>query len=135
MLVAIVRFPEVPVDRQVDFEAWFDWSNNELSEAGGLTKRRLLRAPDGSYTAIVEHASEDTFASMHATGVAARVQSRLAKILAEVPQATKYEVVADLPAGGSCCGGHGGEGRGSGHHTSSVSLLEAPASGGCCRDA
>ena len=55
MFVAIARFPEVPTEREAEFRAWFAWSNDLLRDIDGLQGRRLLRAPDGSYTALVEH--------------------------------------------------------------------------------
>ena len=57
MFVAIAQFPEVPTEREEEFQAWFAWSNGQLHEIDGLRGRRLLRAADGTYTALVEHAS------------------------------------------------------------------------------
>ncbi|MHB8184592.1 MAG: hypothetical protein ACYDDU_00645 [Dermatophilaceae bacterium] len=58
-------FPTVPAELDKDFRDWFAWSNDQLREfawsndqlreTAGLKGRRLLRAPDGSYTALVEH--------------------------------------------------------------------------------
>ena len=104
MFVAIARFPEVPFDREAEFRAWFAWSNGQLRGIDGLRGRRLLRAEDGSYTALVEHENADTFAAMHTTAVASRVHARLAGVLDHEPAATKYEVVVDLARSGSCCG-------------------------------
>jgi len=134
MFVAIARFPDVSAERRAGFEAWFAWSNNELREVDGLTGRRLLRASDGTYTAVVEHESAQTFAAMSATGVAAHVQSRLKRILKEVPQAATHEVVVDLATSGSCCGGRGGDGGGGAHQGAALAGVTAAAvSGGCCR--
>lgn len=115
MFVAIARFPEVPGQREEEFQAWFAWSNEQLREIDGLTGRRLLRAADGTYTAIVEHQSAATFAAMHTTEAASQVHARLGEILEGEPVATKYEVVVDLAKSGSCCGGGGGQ---SGHDQS-----------------
>jgi heme-degrading monooxygenase HmoA len=109
MFVAIARFPEVPSPREEEFLAWFAWSNGQLGEIDGLVGRRLLRAADGAYTALVEHQSAETFAAMHTTEAASQVHARLREILEGEPAATKYEVVVDLPKPGSGCGGGGGE--------------------------
>jgi len=100
MFVAIAQFPEVPTEREEEFRAWFAWSNGQLREIDGLQGRRLLRAADGTYTALVEHQSADTFAAMHLTEVASHVHARLGQVLRGEPMATKYEVVADLAKSG-----------------------------------
>lgn len=134
MLIAIARFREVPADRRAGFEAWFDWSNNELREAEGLLGRRLLRASDGTYTEVAEHQSEQTFAAMNATGVAAHVQSRLRRILKEVPQIATHEVVHDLATSASCCGGTGSDQRRAALEGTALKAANATAApGGCCR--
>lgn len=103
MFVALVRFPTVPAERDGEFVDWFNWSNGALRETSGLRQRRLLRGSDGSYSAVVEHESAETFAAMHNTDQARLAQARLAEILDEHPQATTFEVAADLEASGSCC--------------------------------
>jgi len=72
MFVAIARFPEIPTEREEEFQAWFAWSNDQLREIDGLKGRRLLRAPDGTYMALVEHKTSETFDAMHATEAASR---------------------------------------------------------------
>lgn len=68
-----------------------------------------MRAADGTYTALVDHQSPETFAAMHLTKVAALVHARLGHVQTE-PMATPYEVVSDFAKSGSCCGGDGGHG-------------------------
>lgn len=128
MHIAIARFPTVPAERDEDFRDWFAWSNEQLRETAGLKARRLLRAPDGSYTALVEHESAETLAAMHAAEPVTMIHERLAQILNDAPQATKFEVVVDYPTSGQCCGG------GAGAVSHEANLL-APASGGCCHEA
>jgi len=136
MFVAIARFPEVPTEREAEFRAWFAWSNDQLRDIDGLRGRRLLRASDGSYTALVEHKSAETFAAMGATEVASRVLALLAELLLEELGATTYEVVADLANSGSCCGGAGGHGDQRRHDLALVGVgAEAQVAGGCCRGA
>jgi heme-degrading monooxygenase HmoA len=131
MFVAITSFPEVPTDRRGEFQAWFAWSNTQLRGMDGLEGRRLLRTTDGAYVALVEHHSAETFAAMHTTDQATRVQLRLAEILTDWPQAAQYEVVVELPASGSCCGGGG-----HGHPQEAVAEAGAglQVAGRCCQD-
>jgi len=131
MFVEIAQFPEVPAARVEDFQAWFAWSNGQLREIDGLQDRRLLRATDGTYTALVEHRSADTFAAMKLSGVAALAQARLGQILHGEPMATDYEVVADLARPGSCCGGgHGGQ-----DGAAAGGRVDLQVAGGCCQGA
>jgi heme-degrading monooxygenase HmoA len=114
MFVATARFPEVAFEREAEFLAWFAWSNGQLRGIDGLRGRRLLRAQDGSYTALVEHENADTFAAMHATDVAARVHARLREVLDDEPVTTAFDVVENLAKSGACCAGgagHDGHGR------------------------
>lgn len=126
MLVAVVRFPHVPAERDADFREWFGWSNDQLSDAVGLSSRRLLHGDGMDYVALVEHESAATFAQMHGTAVAKEVQRRLHQVLDDEPQAEMYEVVEDATVRG-CCGGR--------HHTGAeISAEVSPAvQGGCCQ--
>jgi len=103
MFIALVTFPEVPADRETAFRSWFAWSNEELAGVHGLQSRRLLRARNGGYSALVEHESEATFSAMHAMPEVAEIQARLREIVPEPPSATQLEVVSGEVAG-SCCG-------------------------------
>lgn len=125
MHIAIARFPTVPAERDQDFRDWFAWSNDQLRDTAGLKARRLLRAPDGSYTALVEHESADTFAAMHTAEPVSKIHERLGQIVDDGPEATKYDVVVDYPTSGGCCGG----GAGAGSHEAAP---QARVSGGCC---
>jgi len=55
MYISIASFAVVPAERDQDFRDWFASSNNVLRGSAGLKTRRLLRAADGSYTALTEH--------------------------------------------------------------------------------
>lgn len=104
MLVAIVRFPPVPTERDADFRAWFAWSNDEMGDVDGLVGRRLLRGGDGAYVGLIEHDSPATFEQMHAGPTAEKVQRRLHELLGQPPHAETYDVV-NAPAKAGCCGG------------------------------
>ena len=134
MFVATAHFPEVPTEREEEFQAWFAWSNGQLRGIDGLQGRRLLRAADGSYIALVEHKSAETFAAMHLTEVAQLVHARLGDVLGDEPLATKYEVVADLAKSVSCCGGGGGHGGQEGHEPAAGGTgVRLQVAGGCCQ--
>lgn len=109
MFIAVIRFPEIPTDREAEFREWFDWSNQQLVDAHGLRSRRLLRSATGEYAALVEHDSSATFAAMHSQPIVAQIQARLHEVVPAGPQATQYDVVADSAgqeagsAAGACC--------------------------------
>jgi heme-degrading monooxygenase HmoA len=135
MFVAIARFPRIPTEREEELHSWFAWSNDQLREIEGRQGRRLLRAIDGTYTALVEHKSAETFDAMHATEAAARVHARLAEVITGQPQATKYEVVVDFTKAEPCCGG-GGQGDHGAHRRASVGVSAGlQMAGGCCQGA
>jgi len=125
MHIAIARFPAVPAERDNDFRDWFAWSNDQLRGTEGLMARRLLRAPDGSYTALVEHEDATTFAAMHTKNSVTVIQEGLRQILTDAPQATSYDVVVDSSTAKKCCGGHGAD--------SHEGATPAHGSGGCCQ--
>jgi len=125
MHIAIARFPAVPAERDKDFRDWFAWSNDQLRQTAGLKARRLLRAPDGTYAALVEHESADTFAAMHLAPPVSKIHERLGQIIEDGPHATKYDVVVDFATSGSCCG----EGAGPASYQGGP---QARTSGGCC---
>ena len=104
MFVAVVRFSPVPAGGEAVLQEWFAWSNGRLRDAPGLRSRRLLRADDGTYLALVEHESAAGFKEMHAGPVAREVHARLHRVLDVEPRPEFYEVVEDAAAG--CCGGH-----------------------------
>lgn len=133
MFVAIARFPDVPAEREEAFQAWFAWSNEQLREIHGLQGRRLLRATDGTYTALVEHQSAETFAAMHTTQVASQVHARLGDIVNDDPRAATFEVMVDLSNSGSCCGGKGGNGGQHGYERTPVDV--SIENHGCCKGA
>jgi heme-degrading monooxygenase HmoA len=134
MFVAIALFREVPTEREAEFRAWFAWSNDQLRDIDGLQGRRLLRGPDGSYTALVEHTSATTFAAMHTTGAASHVRAKLGELLLDEPAITACEVVVDLANSGACCGAASGH-RGQRRYELALVGAEAHGTGGCCQGA
>ena len=127
MHIAIARFPAVPAGRDQDFRDWFASSNDQLREMAGLKGRRLLQAADGSYVALMEHESLNSFAATRTATAVSMIHSGLGQILNDRQQAMGYEVVVDFPPGPCCAGGPGNdihEGAAQTHH-----------SGRCGRDA
>ena len=108
MHIAIARFPAVPAEHDEDFRAWFVWSNDQLRGMVGLRGRRLLRAPDGSYTALVEHDSAGAFAAMLKAEAVSMIHRGLGPILNDRRQAMSYDVLVDFPTPDGCrCDGNG----------------------------
>lgn len=101
MFVAIARLPEIPLELEAEFRAWFAWSNGQHRGIEVLQGRRLLSAEDGTCTALVEHDTAETFAAMHSTEVATGVYARLGEVFNAGPAITMYEVVLDLAKSGS----------------------------------
>ena len=136
MFVATAQFPEIPTEQEEEFQAWFAWSNGQLRGIDGLQGRRLLRAGDGTYIALVEHKSAETFAAMHLTEVGSLVHARLREVVGDEPLATKYEVVEDLAESGSCCGGGGGHGGHGGPDLAADGAgVDLQVACGCCQGA
>lgn len=102
MFIALVQFPDVPIDRDTEFQDWFAWSNQQLAGAAGLRGRRLLRATDGGYRALVEHDSTESFAAMHSAPVVEQIQARLHEIVPEPPRATQFDVIFGTVDEGCC---------------------------------
>jgi heme-degrading monooxygenase HmoA len=103
MHIAIARFPAMPAERDKDFRDWFAWSNDQLRGMVGLRGRRLLRAPDGSYIALVEHDSASAFAAMHKAEAVSMIHRGLGGILNDRRQAMRYDVLVDFPTAEACC--------------------------------
>ena len=95
MYIAIASFAAVPAERDQDFRDWFASSNKVLRGSVGLKTRRLLRAADGSYTALSEHESAGTFAAMHTAEAVSMIRAGLGKILNDSAKATGQDVVVD----------------------------------------
>lgn len=108
MHIAIARFPAVPAEHDKDFRDWFAWSNDQLRAMVGLRGRRLLRAPDGTYTALVEHDSADAFTAMLKAEAVSMIHRGLGPILNDRRQAISYDVLLDFPNSDGCrCDGNG----------------------------
>ena len=65
MFVNILEFPPIRKRKDEEFKEWFKESNAAFMKYGGFIPRRLLLSDKGSYAAIVEHQSKETFMKMH----------------------------------------------------------------------
>jgi antibiotic biosynthesis monooxygenase (ABM) superfamily enzyme len=65
MFVNIVEFPPIKKGKDEEFKEWFKESNMTFMKHDGFISRRLLVSEKGSYAAIVEHRTKDTFMKMH----------------------------------------------------------------------
>ena len=98
MFVNLVRFP-VPADgAEAAFVEWFDRSNTVYRDFPGFVSRRLLRAADGSYAAVVEHESEATFMAMHTSPERQRMWAEVEPLLQGGPEPAFFEVVDEARA-------------------------------------
>ena len=79
------------------------FSRSQLRATVGLRGRRLLRAPDGSYTALVEHDSASSFAAMRKAEAISMIHHGLGQILSDSRQAMRYDVLVDFPTAETCC--------------------------------
>ena len=65
MFVNLVRFPPVLEGHEAAFLEWFKRSNDVYREFPGFVSRRLQRAADGRYAAVVEHERVDVHGDAH----------------------------------------------------------------------
>ncbi len=94
MFVAIISFPPIKAGKNAEFLEWFAWTNNEFSKQKGFIRRRLLKPLEGgTYAAIVEHSSRETFLAMHASPVHEEAGRRVKGLLDGQPTPQFYEVV------------------------------------------
>jgi heme-degrading monooxygenase HmoA len=94
MFVNIVKFPPIKPDKDTEFQEWFAWSNAEYAKHKGFIRRRLLKPREGgTYAAIVEHESYETFMAMHTGSTQAEARKRVDPFFAGKPIPSFYEVI------------------------------------------
>lgn len=98
MFVNLVRFPPLRQGREAAFVEWFQRSNKTYADFSGFVSRTLLRAADGSYAAVVEHASEQTFMVMHTSPERAELWAQVEPLLQARPEPSFYEVIEETHA-------------------------------------
>jgi heme-degrading monooxygenase HmoA len=99
MFVNIIYFPPIKTGKDSEFREWFAWSNAEYAKHKGFISRKLLLPHQGgSYAALVEHESYETFMAMHTSPTQAEANRRVKSLLDGSPTPEFYEVV--LASGG-----------------------------------
>lgn len=94
MFVNIVHFPKIKEGMDAEFRRWFEDSNRAYSKHSGFIRRILLQPRDGgSYVAIVEHESHETFMAMHTSATQAELRQRSRSLFEGNPQPKFYETV------------------------------------------
>jgi heme-degrading monooxygenase HmoA len=94
MFMNIIHFPPLKAGKEAEFLEWFAWSNEEYAKHQGFIRRRLLRPRQGgSYAAVVEHESYETFMAMHTSPTQARANERVKPLLHGGPTPEFYEVI------------------------------------------
>ncbi len=94
MFVNIVHFPPIKDGKDSEFRDWFAWSNQEFVKYKGFIRRVLLKPQEGgSYAAIVEHESRDSFMAMHNSPTRAKAFERVSPLFDGKPTPQFYEVI------------------------------------------
>ncbi len=94
MFVNFVEFPPIKAGKDAEFREWFAWSNQEFVKQKGFIRRLLLKPREGgSYAAIVEHESFETFMAMHNSPAHASAEERVAPLFDGSPTPRFYEVI------------------------------------------
>ncbi len=95
MFVNIVKFPKIIDGKDADFRQWFADSNRAYASHPGFIRRILLqpRESGGTYAAVVEHESHETFMAMHTSDDQATLRKRVQPLLDGNPQPVFYEAV------------------------------------------
>jgi antibiotic biosynthesis monooxygenase (ABM) superfamily enzyme len=101
MFVNLIRFPALREGQEAAFVEWFKRSNDIYRGFPGFVSRRLLHSRDGSYAAVVEHASESTFMAMHTSPEREALWGEVEPLLQGQPEPSFFELVEGTLAEGS----------------------------------
>jgi len=94
MFVNIMQFPPIHEGKDTEFREWFAWSNEQYARHKGFIRRQLLKPrKGGSYVALVEHESFETFMVMHTSPTQAEANERVKPLFEGHPTAQFYDVV------------------------------------------
>lgn len=83
--------------KDAEFRRWFTDSNRAYASHPGFIRRILLqpRKERGTYVALVEHESHETFMAMHTSETQAELRKRAQTLFHENPQPVFYDVVTE----------------------------------------
>lgn len=94
MFVVIINFPPIKAGKDAEFQKWFSSSNKEFAKHKGFINRRLLKpVKGGSYAAVVEHESYETFMAMHTSPGHDEAGKQVGLLLDGHPTPQFYEVI------------------------------------------
>ena len=94
MFVVIINFPPIKEGKDAEFRKWFVETNKEFGNFRGLIGRRLLQpVKGGTYAAIVEHESQETFMAMHDSPAHDEAGKRVGPLFDGNPSPHFYEVI------------------------------------------
>lgn len=94
MFIVISHLPPIREGKESEFLEWFAATARALAGSRGLISWRLLRpALGGSYTALIEHESRETFFAMKNGDAHAEAARRLLPLLDGPPSPQLYEVI------------------------------------------
>ncbi len=92
MFVNIVLF-SIKKGKDQEFKDWFKESNAIFSKFDGFVSRTLLISANGSFAAIVQHKSKDTFMKMENSKERNELRNKVSPIFEAEPKPSFYEVV------------------------------------------
>ena len=94
MFVVIINFPPIKEGNDAEFQEWFSRSNKEFANHKGFISRKLLKPlKDGTYAAVVEHESYETFMAMHTSPVHDEAGKKVAPMFDGNPTPRFYNVI------------------------------------------
>lgn len=97
MLINIVQFPRIKDGNDAEFRRWFADSNRAYASRPGFIRRILLqpREAGGTYAALVEHESHETFMAMHTSETQAELRKRAQALFDGNPRPVFYDAVIE----------------------------------------
>ncbi|PKN83087.1 MAG: antibiotic biosynthesis monooxygenase [Deltaproteobacteria bacterium HGW-Deltaproteobacteria-1] len=96
MFVVIINFPPIKEGKDAEFQEWFSWSNTEFANQKGFISRKLLKPlKGGTYAAVVEHESYETFMAMHTSPAHDEAGKKVAPLFDGNPAPRFYNVVVE----------------------------------------
>ncbi len=97
MFVNIVQFPKIKEGKDAEFRRWFTDSNRAYASHPGFIRRTLLRPRQegGTYAALVEHESHETFMAMHTSETQAELRKRVQPFFDGNPKPVFYDAVVE----------------------------------------
>ncbi len=93
MFIKFVEFPPIKEGKERDVKEWFRESNAIFSKFDGFISLRLLVSANGSYAALLEHQSKETFLKMHNSKEQAEWAAKAATMFDGAPKPSLFEVV------------------------------------------